>query len=151
MFFLSFHERQLKISMTVWSQGVQFFRASGACVLISPRDLKIVHFQIHLGIMLYYWLKALSTDWLVDLLTNWLNDWIFDWQLIYWLTTWLIDWLSNCLATCSILTDYNNWLTDGLTGWLTYWWPDWLTCTWQQTDSLTDKMSNLLLTDWLID
>ena len=44
---------------------------------ISPRDLRIVHFQIHLGIMLYYWLKTLSTDWLVDLLTNWLNDWIF--------------------------------------------------------------------------
>ena len=117
---------------------------------ISPRDLKIVHFQIHLGFMLYYWLKALSSDWLVDLLINWLNDWIFDWQLIYWLTTWLIDWLSNCLATCNWLTDYNNWLTDGLTDWLTYWWPDWLTCTWQQTDSLNDKMSNLLLTDWLI-
>lgn len=33
-FFLSFHERQLKISMTVWSQGVQFFRTSSACVLV---------------------------------------------------------------------------------------------------------------------
>ena len=32
--FLSFHERQLKISMTVWSQGVQFFQTSSAYVLV---------------------------------------------------------------------------------------------------------------------
>ena len=146
MFFLSFHERQLKISMTVWSQGVQFFRTSGACVLISPRDLKIVHFQIHLGIMLYYWLKALSTDWLVDLLTNWLNDWIFDWQLIYWLTTWLIDWLSNCVANW--LTDYNNWLTDRLTHWLTLIPMDWLTYLYLATDWLIDWQNVWLVVDW---